>query len=162
MHGREKIEFVAREKRWFARASLRSAASRYKSLYYTRKSMYLMYAAESWLGLAVCRVLYHRRATQRYTTHTSCTPTLLAFCLCCTLLDLNTSAPAHDLIPLRGQVHASGMLVGLKNVVELTSSLVSYFDFAINESCHEYDECDVSSAMPTFPLLSTSTWCRFA
>jgi hypothetical protein len=32
--------------------------------------------------------------------------------------------------------------VGLKNDLDQISSLVDYFDFAVNEQCHEYDECD--------------------
>ncbi|CAM9515895.1 unnamed protein product [Scytosiphon promiscuus] len=40
------------------------------------------------------------------------------------------------------QVHAHGMKVALKNCVELLSALVDSFDFAINESCIEWNECD--------------------
>lgn len=43
-----------------------------------------------------------------------------------------------------GEVHAAGMSVGLKNTVELVPILVNDFDFAINEECHEWEECDVS------------------
>ncbi|CAN0288954.1 unnamed protein product [Ectocarpus fasciculatus] len=40
-------------------------------------------------------------------------------------------------------VHAYGMGVGLKNVVELVPILVNKFDFALNEECHEWNECVV-------------------
>ncbi|CAM9515826.1 unnamed protein product [Scytosiphon promiscuus] len=40
------------------------------------------------------------------------------------------------------EVHAYGMKVGLKNCVELLESLVFSFDFAINEECNVYEECD--------------------
>jgi len=35
-----------------------------------------------------------------------------------------------------------GLLVGLKNDLEQIKDLVDYFDFAINEQCHQYHECD--------------------
>lgn len=37
---------------------------------------------------------------------------------------------------------ASGMSIGLKNAVSLIPDLVSTVHFAVNEQCHEYDECD--------------------
>lgn len=39
--------------------------------------------------------------------------------------------------------HARGLAVGLKNDLEQVSDLVASFDFAINEECHEYEECDL-------------------
>eukprot|EP01134_Creolimax_fragrantissima_P000169 CFRG0169T1 len=39
--------------------------------------------------------------------------------------------------------HELGMSVGLKNDVEQIPSLVDFFDFAINEHCYKYDECDL-------------------
>ena len=41
------------------------------------------------------------------------------------------------------EVHAAGMSVGLKNTVELVPVLVEDFEFAINEECHEWNECEV-------------------
>jgi hypothetical protein len=38
--------------------------------------------------------------------------------------------------------HARGMAVGLKNDLDQIPSLVSDFDFAVNEQCAQYDECD--------------------
>jgi len=38
--------------------------------------------------------------------------------------------------------HAQGLRVALKNDVDQLSSLAAYFDFAVNEQCHEYTECD--------------------
>ena len=35
-----------------------------------------------------------------------------------------------------------GLLVGLKNDLDQVKELVDYFDFAVNEQCHEYGECD--------------------
>ncbi|GAB6075212.1 endo alpha-1,4 polygalactosaminidase [Desulfurobacterium crinifex] len=34
------------------------------------------------------------------------------------------------------------LLVGLKNDLEQIEDLVTYFDFALNEQCHEFNECD--------------------
>lgn len=41
------------------------------------------------------------------------------------------------------QVRESGMLVGMKNAVELVGDLNDYYDFAVNTECHEQDECGV-------------------
>ena len=38
--------------------------------------------------------------------------------------------------------HERGLLVGLKNDLEQIPDLVSQFDFAVNEECLEYDECE--------------------
>lgn len=43
------------------------------------------------------------------------------------------SAVAHDL----------GISVGLKNSIEHAEELEPYFDFAVNEQCFEYEECEV-------------------
>ena len=39
--------------------------------------------------------------------------------------------------------HEAGLAVGLKNDLEQISQLASDFDFAVNEQCFEYDECDL-------------------
>ena len=44
---------------------------------------------------------------------------------------------------LANQAHALGLSIGLKNDLEQIPELVEYFDFAVNEQCFEYDECDV-------------------
>lgn len=36
-----------------------------------------------------------------------------------------------------------GLCVGLKNDLDQIPQLVQYFDFAVNEQCHEYDECEL-------------------
>ncbi len=38
--------------------------------------------------------------------------------------------------------HADGLAIGLKNDLDQIPQLVSTFDFAVNEQCAEYDECD--------------------
>lgn len=43
---------------------------------------------------------------------------------------------------LAGEAHARGLAVGLKNDLDQIPQLVEHFDFAVNEQCHEYDECD--------------------
>jgi hypothetical protein len=37
--------------------------------------------------------------------------------------------------------HARGLTVALKNDLSQTGQLVSYFDWALNEQCHQYQEC---------------------
>ena len=37
--------------------------------------------------------------------------------------------------------HERGVSVGLKNALDEVDELVDYFDFSVNEQCHEYDEC---------------------
>jgi len=47
---------------------------------------------------------------------------------------------------LATESHARGLVVGLKNDVEQIGDLVSSFDFAVNEQCFQYGECDTVSA----------------
>ncbi len=42
---------------------------------------------------------------------------------------------------LAAEAHRLGLSIGLKNSIEQLDELVTYFDFAINEQCHEYQEC---------------------
>jgi hypothetical protein len=50
---------------------------------------------------------------------------------------------------LAGLAHARGLSVGLKNDVEQAAELLDDFDFAINEQCAQYSECDVYDAWIT-------------
>ena len=43
---------------------------------------------------------------------------------------------------IANEAHKRGLLVGLKNDLDQIEALVNYFDFAVNEQCFEYDECD--------------------
>lgn len=48
-----------------------------------------------------------------------------------------------------------GLAVGLKNDLDQLGQLVRYVDFAVNEQCHEFDECDryvgwVAAGKPVF------------
>jgi hypothetical protein len=47
---------------------------------------------------------------------------------------------------LAAEAHARGLVIGLKNDVDQIASLVSSFDFAVNEQCFEYGECDTVAA----------------
>lgn len=40
------------------------------------------------------------------------------------------------------EAHNRGLAVGLKNDLDQLEALVAYFDFAVNEQCHEYNECE--------------------
>jgi hypothetical protein len=44
---------------------------------------------------------------------------------------------------LAGEVHLRGMSAGLKNDLEQVPALLSQFDFAIDEQCFQYHECDL-------------------
>jgi hypothetical protein len=41
------------------------------------------------------------------------------------------------------QAHERGLSVGLKNDLDQVGDLIEWFDWALNEECHAYDECDV-------------------
>lgn len=43
---------------------------------------------------------------------------------------------------IANEAHKRGLSVGLKNDLEQINELVDYYDFAINEQCFEYNECD--------------------
>ena len=43
---------------------------------------------------------------------------------------------------LAQQAHQRNLAVGLMNDLDQAASLVDDFDFAVNEECHEYDECN--------------------
>ena len=38
-------------------------------------------------------------------------------------------------------IHNLSMAAGLKNDIDQTTDLVPYFEFAVNEQCHQYNEC---------------------
>lgn len=44
---------------------------------------------------------------------------------------------------LAEEAHARGMAVGLKNDLHQVPDLVGHFDFAVNEQCVQYQECDL-------------------
>lgn len=43
---------------------------------------------------------------------------------------------------LANAAHERGLSIGLKNDLDQIPELVEYFDFAVNEQCFEYNECD--------------------
>ena len=42
---------------------------------------------------------------------------------------------------IANEAHERGLSVGLKNDLDQISDLISFFDFQVNEQCHEFDEC---------------------
>lgn len=44
---------------------------------------------------------------------------------------------------LAGAAHARNLSIGLKNNLDQIEALVDHFDFAVNEQCFEYDECEM-------------------
>jgi hypothetical protein len=63
---------------------------------------------------------------------------------------------------LADAAHARGLGVGLKNDLDQASALVSSFDFAVNEQCVQYHECDalttfVQTGKPVFGIEYSGT-----
>lgn len=59
--------------------------------------------------------------------------------------------------------HARGLKVALKNDVDQVTTLAASFDFAVNEQCNEYSECDAYTAFtgankPVFNAEYKSKW----
>lgn len=44
---------------------------------------------------------------------------------------------------LAREAHARGLSIGLKNDLDQVAALVVDFDWALDEQCHEYSECDM-------------------
>lgn len=44
---------------------------------------------------------------------------------------------------LASEAHARGLSIGLKNDLEQAEALVDDYDWALNEECAAYDECDI-------------------
>jgi hypothetical protein len=71
---------------------------------------------------------------------------------------------------LADQAHARGLSVGLKNDLEQIPELLVSFDWALDEQCFEYDECDqlqpfVQAGKAVFEVeynLSPASFCRRA
>jgi len=55
--------------------------------------------------------------------------------------DLNAKDQIDFNIFLAQEAHKLGLSIGLKNDLDQIAELEPYFDFALNESCHKYDEC---------------------
>ncbi|MEY4578070.1 MAG: hypothetical protein RL701_2773 [Pseudomonadota bacterium] len=61
---------------------------------------------------------------------------------------------------LATESHARGLSVGLKNSLGLAASLVSSFDWALDEECLQYDECD--SLVPFISAGKAVFHCEYA
>ncbi|MGQ9651406.1 MAG: endo alpha-1,4 polygalactosaminidase [Phycisphaerae bacterium] len=44
---------------------------------------------------------------------------------------------------IANEAHKRSLSVGLKNDLDQITGLVEYFDFAVNEQCHQFDECNL-------------------
>ncbi len=42
---------------------------------------------------------------------------------------------------IANEAHERGLSVGLKNDLDQIANLIAFFDFQVNEQCHEFDEC---------------------
>lgn len=49
---------------------------------------------------------------------------------------------------LTNEAHKRGLAIGLKNDGDQVTDLVAYYDFALNEQCYAYDECNLYAAFP--------------
>ena len=63
---------------------------------------------------------------------------------------------------LANEAHERNLTVGLKKEGGQADDLVDYFDFDLNEECHQYEECDdlevfVTNAKPVFNVEYTLT-----
>jgi len=79
-------------------------------------------------------------------------------------VDGYTNAPGFPLIAadqldynrfLAREAHSRDLLIALKNDLDQIDGLVDAFDLAVNEQCHEYDECDalapfIAAGKPVF------------
>ena len=41
------------------------------------------------------------------------------------------------------QAHARGLSIGLKNAIELVPDVIDFYDWALNERCMEFGECEL-------------------
>lgn len=57
-------------------------------------------------------------------------------------IPLTSDTQSNYNIFLANEAHRRGLLIGLKNDILQIPSLVSYFDFAINEQCFFFKECE--------------------
>lgn len=67
---------------------------------------------------------------------------------------------------LAREAHARGLVVGLKNTVELVRQLAPDFDFAVNEECHQYQECAayagfIADGKPVFNAEYARKWVTY-
>lgn len=66
---------------------------------------------------------------------------------------------------LANAARTRGLGIALKNDLDQIPQLVAYFDFAVNEQCHEFDECDVygpfhAAGKPVFNAEYKKRWHR--
>lgn len=64
---------------------------------------------------------------------------------------------------IANQARARGLAVGLKNDIDQLAALEPYFDFAVNEQCHQYAECGhyavfTAKGKPVFNAEYARTW----
>ena len=43
---------------------------------------------------------------------------------------------------LSDYAHSKGMVIGLKNALDIITDVITQYDFAVNEKCYTYDEFD--------------------
>ena len=65
---------------------------------------------------------------------------------------------------LANAAHTRGLAIALKNDLDQVTDLVDYFDFAVNEQCHQYTECNLYAPMVAAgkPVLNAEYAARWA
>jgi hypothetical protein len=68
---------------------------------------------------------------------------------------------------LANEAHRRNLSVALKNDLDQILELVDYFDFSVNEQCHEYDECElldpfIDAGKPVFNAEYEARWVNSA
>ncbi len=64
---------------------------------------------------------------------------------------------------LANEAHRRGLSVALKNDLDQIVELVAYFDFSVNEQCHEFEECEllqpfIDAGKPVFSAEYAAEW----
>lgn len=104
------------------------------------------YPDERWLDIRAPEVLSVLSARMDLAVTKGCDgiePDNVGGYLHATGFDLTEADQLRFNIGIAEAAHARHLAVALKNDLDQIPLLVEYFDFAVNEQCHEYDECDL-------------------
>lgn len=63
-------------------------------------------------------------------------------------LDLTEDDSINFMRFLAQEAGSRGLMTGLKNAAAIIDDVIDYVQFAVNEQCVQYDECDTFSAFP--------------
>jgi hypothetical protein len=106
---------------------------------------YAGYPDEIWVDINSANVRHILQERLAYASHTGCDavePDNVNFQDNDTGFKVSKTDQLKFLLWLAQKSHGLGMAIGLKNNLEQAVQLQPYFDFAVNEQCFQYDECD--------------------